>query len=221
MPLTLQNIEDIAALCQKRWDRSYTKAKLRTDPVYGAIEDALRGTTLPVLDIGCGIGLLTHWLRGSGIDVPTVGLDYDERKITSAKHMARGMSNVTHSTGDARHDLPQHRGHVVILDVLQYFPTEDQNALLRAAAARVAPGGRLLIRSGLRGPSWRYKVTLACDWLARLTFWMKGGPVVYPDAEQFHRVLEAAGMTVTITPLWGGTPFHNHLIQAGRPESPA
>lgn len=221
MPLTIQNMDAIAARCPTRWDRYYTKAKLRSDPVYGAIENTLRGTTLPVLDIGCGIGLLTHWLRGCGIDTATTGIDFDERKITSAQQMARGMTSVSFCTGDARHDLPQHRGHVVILDVLQYFQTDEQNALLNAAAARVAPGGRLLIRSGLRGPSWRYKVTIACDWLARLTFWMKSSPVVYPDAEQFHRVLEAEGLKVSVSPLWGGTPFYNHLIVAERPESPA
>lgn len=217
MPLTLSDIEKVAALCAPKWDRYYTKAKLKSDPVYAAIEDDLRGSTLPVLDIGCGIGLLTHWLRGSGIELPTVGIDFDERKITAALHMAQGMLGVAYLTGDARTDLPEHQGSVVILDVLQYFPAEEQDELLRAAARRVAPGGRLLIRSGLSGGSWRYDLTRACDWLAKLTFWMKASPVVYPNAEQFHRVLEAEGLSVAITPLWGRTPFYNHLIRAERP----
>jgi 2-polyprenyl-3-methyl-5-hydroxy-6-metoxy-1,4-benzoquinol methylase len=221
MPLTPPDIEKVSALCARRWDRHYTRAKLKSDPVYAAIEEDLRGSTLPVLDIGCGIGLLTHWLRGCGIELPTVGIDFDVRKITAALHMAQGMSGVSYATGDARRDLPEHQGHVVILDVLQYFPAEEQDALLRAAAQRVAPGGRLLIRSGMSGGSWRYDLTRACDWLARLTRWMKSSPVVYPNAAQFHRVLEAEGLSVVIKPLWGRTPFYNHLIRAERPAVPA
>ena len=44
----------------------YTRAKLRTDPLYPGVLDALRGTTAPVLDLGCGIGLLAHALRAVG-----------------------------------------------------------------------------------------------------------------------------------------------------------
>jgi len=42
MPLTLPDIEKVAALCAPKWDRYYTKAKLKSDPVYAAIEDELQ-----------------------------------------------------------------------------------------------------------------------------------------------------------------------------------
>ena len=41
---------------------------------------------------------------------------------------------------------------------------------------------------------------------------MKAAPTRYPDAAQFQRVLEKAGLEVSIQPLWGGTPFNNFLI---------
>jgi 2-polyprenyl-3-methyl-5-hydroxy-6-metoxy-1,4-benzoquinol methylase len=217
MTVTQTEIADIAACCDSTWDRHYTAAKLRTDPVYAAVEAELRGTDLPVLDIGCGIGLLAHWLRRCGIHVPVTGLDYDKRKIRSAQAMAEALSDVSYAAHDAKQGLPDHAGNVVILDILQFFTREEQDALLRLAAQRVAPGGKLLIRSGLRGNSWRYRITVACDWLARLTFWMKAAPTCYPSAEQFQEVLTKAGLRVTITPLWGRTPFFNHLIRAERP----
>ena len=89
-------------------------------------------------------------------------------------------------------------------------------SLLRAAAARVAHGGRLIIRTGLQDDSWRFRITVAGDWLAKLTLWMKSAPVCYPERALFESVLGEAGLKVRLLPLWGGTPFNNHLIVAER-----
>jgi 2-polyprenyl-3-methyl-5-hydroxy-6-metoxy-1,4-benzoquinol methylase len=217
MQLSPEQLRAIAAKSLTRWDSHYVPMKLRSDPVYSAVAEQMRGSSLPILDIGCGLGLLTHWLRAAGHVVPMTGFDYDERKIRSAQAMASGMQDVSFTVGDARSSLPEHCGHVVILDILQFFTLPEQDALLAAAASRVAPGGALILRSGLSGRNWRFRVTLAGDWLAKLTFWMKAAPVCYPSAEQFQRVLSASGLTVEISPLWGRTPFNNHLIVARRP----
>jgi trans-aconitate methyltransferase len=217
MKLSDQALGQIAARCWKRWDRHYVPIKLATDPVYAAVADLVLPTALPVLDIGCGIGLLTHYLRGLGFEAPITGFDYDARKIESATVMAEGLSNVSFSVGDARTQLPPHAGHVVILDILQFFQPEEQNALLRVAAERLAPGGCLVIRSGVCDDTWRYRVTVAGDWLAKATFWMKSGPVAYPTLTQFEDTLSACGLQVNWQPLWGGTPFNNYLITATKP----
>jgi SAM-dependent methyltransferase len=204
----------IAARCTTRWDQHYVPIKLRTDPVYPAVAAALGDKSLPVLDIGCGIGLLTQYLRGLGHTMPVVGFDYDDRKIASAQMMAAQLTGTAFHVGDARLDLPDHSGNVVILDILQFFQPVEQDALLREAARRVAAGGRLVIRSGLQDVTWRYRVTVWGDWLAKVTRWMKSGPVAYPTAEQFQRVLSDCGLRVSLNPLWGGTPFNNYLIVA-------
>jgi 2-polyprenyl-3-methyl-5-hydroxy-6-metoxy-1,4-benzoquinol methylase len=214
MKLSRPALNRIAARAANRWDRFYVPSKLATDPVYEAVAGELTGSTLPVLDIGCGMGLLTHYLREGGHVVPMTGFDFDERKIRSAQAMSAGMTDVSFSVGDARHELPDHQGHVVILDIMQFFTPQEQDTLLCAAAARLAPGGKLIIRSGLADDSWRHRITIAGDWLAKATHWMKSGPVAYPTADQFQRVLGEAGLRVWITPLWGGTPFNNHLIVA-------
>ncbi|HBK47306.1 MAG TPA: SAM-dependent methyltransferase, partial [Xanthomonadaceae bacterium] len=41
-----------------RYDYYYARSKLRTDPLYPGALAALRGTGAPVLDLGCGLGLL-------------------------------------------------------------------------------------------------------------------------------------------------------------------
>jgi hypothetical protein len=118
---------------------------------------------------------------------------------------------ITFATHDAREGLPEHTGNVSILDILQFFTPPEQETLLGLAASRLAPGGKLVIRSGLRDESWRFKVTVAGDLLAKASFWMKAAPTHYPTSEDFERILSPHG-TVRIVPLWGGTPFNNHLI---------
>jgi alpha-methylacyl-CoA racemase len=54
-------------LLGNRYDYFYTLSKLRSDPLYPGVLDALRGTTAPVLDLGCGLGLLLHALRLGGL----------------------------------------------------------------------------------------------------------------------------------------------------------
>lgn len=221
MKLPPQSLKRIASRASTRWDRHYVPSKLASDPVYEAVATELHASALPVLDIGCGIGLLTHYLRELGYQVPMTGFDYDDRKIASARAMAAGMSDVRFSVGDARRDLPEHSGHVVILDILQFFTPVEQDVLLRAAAVRLAPQGKLIIRNCLADESWRFRTTTMGDWFAKATLWMKAGPVAYPTADQFRRVLGEAGLSVSIRPLWGGTPFNNHLIVAQSAKSEA
>jgi len=215
---TQADLYKIAALCPQRWVEHYTRSKLRSDPVYGAVSREVIGTSWPLLDIGCGIGLLAHYLHACGHHVPVTGFDYDPRKIDSAQKMAAtaGHTHLSFASGDARTGLPEFSGHVVILDILQFFTESEQDALLTAAAARVVPGGKLIIRSGLRDDSWRFRITVFGDYIAKFFCWMKAAPTRYPDADQFKRVLEKAGLRVRIEPMWGGTPFNNFLIVGER-----
>jgi 2-polyprenyl-3-methyl-5-hydroxy-6-metoxy-1,4-benzoquinol methylase len=203
----------LAGLYPGHWDRRYVPAKLNSDPLYGAVHDELRGSQLPLLDLGCGLGLLAFYLRERGHDFPIHGLDYDSRKIGGARVAATkgGYDAVAFDHHDARHGLPDHSGNVTILDILQFFQPAQQETLLTLAAERVAPGGKLIIRSGLRDDSWRFKITVAGDVFAKVTFWMKAGPIHYPSASDLHRVLSPYGQ-VRIEPLWGGTPFNNHRV---------
>ena len=49
-----------------RYDYYYTQAKLRTDPLYPGVLAELRGTSAPVLDLGCGLGRLVGDVGAEG-----------------------------------------------------------------------------------------------------------------------------------------------------------
>jgi SAM-dependent methyltransferase len=208
----------IAALFPGRFDSHYVASKLRTDPLYAAVENEIRDSELPLLDLGCGLGLVAFYLRSAGVDVPISGFDYDPRKIALAKRAAArfGDRGLSFAFRDLRTDIPEHCGNVCMLDILQYFSPDEQNRLLGEACTRVAPGGKLVIRSGLRDDSLRFRITQLGDLLAKATFWMKGGPKHFPTAEDLKNHLSSHG-NVRIAPMWGNTPFNNHLIVLKKP----
>jgi 2-polyprenyl-3-methyl-5-hydroxy-6-metoxy-1,4-benzoquinol methylase len=100
--------DSISALCASRWHRDYTRIKLRTDPAYAAVLREVRESPLPLLDVGCGIGLLAMYLRGSGFSPTIMGFDYDEGKVREARSMAQrsGFHALSYAAGDARLQRP-------------------------------------------------------------------------------------------------------------------
>ncbi len=198
--------------------RGYVRGKLASDPVYAAAAEAIDGTDLPLLDIGCGIGLLGLYLHTRGALPRYVGLDHDERKIADGQTAVRraGLEHVMDlRTADAS-SLPDMHGHVALLDMLHYLPLEAQTALLEAAVGRLGPGGTLVIRSVLRDDSWRFQATRVEEVWLRVSGRIRGGAQHYPSEAELRAPLEAAGLAVTVGPLFGRTPFNSYLLVARR-----
>jgi len=204
----------ISSLCHGKWEQYYTRSKILTDPLYAGVYNELKSRNSPLLDIGCGLGILGLYLRECSWLPPIVGIDFDTSKIENGKKLiqAGGYQDITLIQGDVRTSLPHHSGDVVILDILQFIKTNDQKNLLTAAAHRVAPEGKLIIRSGLKAKSIRYFITWCADLFAKSIFWMKSAPAHYPTADFFHSVLQKEGFSVNIKPFWGKTPFNNYNI---------
>ena len=202
-----------------RWHYFYARSKLRSDPLYPGVIEALRGSDAPLLDLGCGIGLLAHALRAAELDLPYRGIDNDAAKIAEARRAAgnAALAGVDFVFADLGAGLPLHRGSVAILDVLQFVPPAVQDAILDAAIAMLTPGARLVIRTGLDDGSQRARTTRSIDTLSRTVRWMNAGPKCYPDADALQARFAAAGLQAQFTPLYGNTPFNNWRVVAVKP----
>src|SRR5450432_122247 len=150
-------IEKIASRFHSRWHQGYARGKLKHDPVFDdAIDWARRAGRAPpgatVLDAGCGLGLLAHWLRAHEIAVPVRGVDPAAKKIAAARSAAeRGeLREVRFAVGDARDAVGAFPGSVFLLDVLHYLPLADRDRLLERAAVTAPAGAVIYIRNGLR-----------------------------------------------------------------------
>jgi SAM-dependent methyltransferase len=200
----------------KRWPNLYYYAigKIALDPAYPAVAKTLANSSLPLLDLGCGIGLLVVYLRASGHHARIVGLDVDQAKIEVAKTVLPGDKE-SFLTRDAV-DFPEHSGDVVMLDVLHYFGDEDQQRLLRKIARSIAPGGVALIRLALNESNWRFAATKAEEWFVHMTRWIPVQGWNFPTRDKVVSPFAEEGLEVETRPMWGWTPFNSYLVAVRR-----
>jgi len=209
-----------AFLPERRWGNRYhyhyVQAKLRTDPLYPGVLAVLRESHEPLLDLGCGLGLLAHALRADGQRRAYLGVDIDAGKVHRATRVAAkaGLADTQFSVVNVGGALPPHAGAVALLDVLQFLPADQQQALLAQAAARLQPGAPLVIRTQLAGDHARGRVTRLADRLSHLVGWMPTAPRHYPSGEGLLATLARHGLRGHCQPLYGRTPFNNWLVIA-------
>jgi SAM-dependent methyltransferase len=192
----------IAALYPSGFLRAYVRAKVRIDPVYAAVFERISGSADPLLDVGCGVGVLAAYLRARGFVAPIRGIDHDERKIAVA---ARVVQDATFEVADARSAIAT-GGTVVLLDLLHYFRSGDQAAILASAANATT----VIIRDAVRDGSWRYRLTYAQETFSRAVRWLRAERLHFLTREEIVRPF--AKFDAEVEPLYGRTPFNNYLF---------
>ncbi len=197
----------------------YARCKLVSDPLYASVDEALRGTTQPLLDLGCGIGLLAQTLRAQGFGPAYLGVDNDAAKIMAARAAAEAarLSQVNFDCIDlAGETIPAHHGSVALLDVLQFLPRDAALRLVDRVAECIVPGARLVIRAGLDQRGARMHFTRAVDTFARATRWMNTAAHWYPARAELANLLSERGLQATFAPTRGWLPLNNWLVVATR-----
>ena len=207
-------MKEIASRYPTRFLRSYARVKIASDPAYDAVFGLLRESSEPLLDIGCGIGLMAFYLRERGMRMPIAGIDHDPRKIEIARRVAGGDPTLSFDVRDARQPVA-FRGNVVLLDVLHYFDDAGQQIILRNAAAA---GGMIIIRDGIRDGSLRYRLTYAQETLSRVGGWLKAERLHFPTRESIENSLNG-DFREEVRPMFGRTPFNNYLFVFRRASS--
>lgn len=191
--------------------RLYVALRLLSCP-FGAVVRALpaRGT---LLDVGCGSGVLCHLAAARGL--AAVGVDPDPRKVAWARASAAEGEPVTFVAGTVDDAPPGPFEAVALVDVLYLEPPAAQRRLLDAACRRVAPGGRVLVKTMHARSRLRSGLAHAQELVAvHVLRYTKGETVQAPAPEAFRAALEAHGLTVTETPIDRGYP-HPHLLIVG------
>ncbi len=49
------------------WLKGYVRGKLRINPIYGVVFECFCGSSLPILDLGCGLAILPFYLCHRGL----------------------------------------------------------------------------------------------------------------------------------------------------------
>ncbi len=200
--------------------RGYIRGKIRIDPVYEAVAQLLLPTPAPALDLGCGLGLLSFYLRARGFTDSIHGIDTAAHKIAQAQQAAVSCECLTFSVADAG-VLPPVAHTTLALDILHYFDAPRQDALLRHLAESMPAGGRVIIRNAPRDPkNWRYWLTFLEEIWVRVSRWIiASDPINFPSVDEIVAPFEAAGCAISVQPLWGNTPFNSHLFVFTKPKA--
>lgn len=198
--------------------RGYARGKIRTDPVYDAVEQSLRGSSDPLFDLGCGVGLLGFYLRECEVKTPLIGIDHDAKKIGVARALAGRYENLEFRTGDAREPIPGGMN-VTAIDVLHYFSEADQARILENIAQAIPAGGVAVVRDCVRDGSLRYYLTWAQESFSRAIRWLKAERLHFPTRETIVSPFAQRGFAVEVKPFWGLWPYNNYLFVFRRPSS--
>ncbi len=210
-----------------RFAYKFARGKLRGDPVFRALLE--RGLLLGrshILDLGCGQGLLSAWLKAARrcyeggswpqdwppapLPTSTRGIELMSRDVDRAR-IALGP-DCQISQGDIRSAEFGATDAVVILDVLHYITQEEQRQVLQRVRAALSMQGLLLLRIGDADGGLRFRYS---QWVDRLIMLFRGHASVAThcrSAGQWRALLVECGFAVSETPMSRGTQFANVLL---------
>jgi 2-polyprenyl-3-methyl-5-hydroxy-6-metoxy-1,4-benzoquinol methylase len=174
-----------------------TRLLVATRPLICPIEPilALVPEDADILDIGCGVGLLSINLATMLNPKRIAGFDTNANAVAVAKAAATRVRNITDAditffTARDFSEWPTDLFDVVcMVDVAHHVPRELWNTLYQSAAARVRDGGLLLYKDMAADPWWcglgsrLHDLILAQQWIH------------YCPLSFVHAALAAAGMT--------------------------
>jgi SAM-dependent methyltransferase len=169
-----------------------------------------------ILEVGCGHGLFSQFLVASAPGRRVTGIDIDPHKIAQARAAAHGHDRLEFAVV-APGELPAGPfDAIAIVDVLYLLTPAERDALLADAAARLAPGGVLVVKEAGTTPRWKSRLAAAQERLStgvlRITAGSHHG---FESGEALAARLEACGLATEVTPL-DARRLHPHVLVVGR-----
>jgi 2-polyprenyl-3-methyl-5-hydroxy-6-metoxy-1,4-benzoquinol methylase len=136
----------------------------RLRPYICPFEEVLRRIPEPglrVLDVGCGVGIMSALAAGPGRAKSVVGFDVSPSVIEVARGIRLDAAGAMtfHALPPGAFPPAEHGQDcfdvVLCIDVLHHVPPGAQHGFLKEVCARVAPGGRLLFKDISPRPRWK------------------------------------------------------------------
>ncbi|MDB4995307.1 MAG: hypothetical protein JWM74_2739 [Myxococcaceae bacterium] len=202
---------------RRRVTLGYVRSKLANDPVAGAVLELAGERGLgEVTDVGCGRGQLALVLLEAGRADRVAGFDWDEAKVKEATRAAGDLPARFYAGDFASAKAAAIEGcdTALLVDVLHYLTSDEQDALLRRVAD--AARARVIVRDLDPDRGWRSTVTRVQEAVTTFVRFNRGARVHVRPIAAATKVLDACGFDAEVTPCWEGTPFANVLLVATR-----
>jgi len=209
----------------------FARGKLGGDPVFiGLLAHGLLPPCARIIDIGCGQGLLTAWLKAAKalqdkgcwpVDMPPApdpiaihGIELMTRDVERAQAALGGSNSmdVQFTAGDMCKVEFMQADAVVILDVLHYVDIAAQNDVLRRVRDALTPNGRLILRVGDADGGWPFRFSVWVDHAVTFVRGHRHSQLHCRPLSAWQTTLEALGFSLRTIPMNQGTPFANILL---------
>lgn len=193
------------------YDRNFVRWKLKLDRIFSMLRDDDLGTG-SVVDLGCGYGMVLAFVACTDNARELYGCDLNSHRINIARH---GLSafNASVQVEDVRRFQFSAAGLILMFDVLQYLPADDQLALLKRCTDALEAGGKLIFRAHDRQRGLWSMLTVGLDWLL-FTVERTGTQPLILSAADYRKVLEGAGMQVEMRRFRNRLPLAHILFVA-------
>jgi len=191
------------------------RGKLRADPMYRELLRRGVDTAPRLVDLGCGRGLLLSLIlaaRRRGARPALHGVEIDPAAALTAGRALGDAATIVE--GDLAKEAIPPCDVVTLLDVAHYLPVPVQDDLLVRVRAALPPGGRFFMREADAAAGAGFLAVRAAERLATIARGDAFRRFAYRSAAEWSRRIEAAGFSVTTTPMGDGTPFANVLMEA-------
>ena len=152
-----------------------------------------------ILDLGCGYGYISYMLKLTSNERIITGVDYDEKKISLARHGYLKDSAITFINADITEYLITPKDGFLLGDVLHYLPYDKQKSLLQDCIRNLKPGGVILIREGNSDKQRRHKYTKFTEFFStriiRFNKTQDGtGKLYFTSAQSLAEIAEEYGL---------------------------
>ncbi len=179
---------------------NYVKVKVKLEDNYRLYE-SLTPKQGEIIDLGCGMGLLSYMLSFTSKERTVFGIDYDADKIRIAQNGFAKGTNLSFAQGDITKFEFRAADTYIISDVLHYLPEAKQREVIANCLQHLRKDGILLIREGDASLSDRQKGTRLTEFFSvRLLGFNKAasGTLYFTGRELIEEVAREHGFAVEV-----------------------
>ena len=174
----------------------------------------------PILDLGCGHGLVSNLLALGSAGRDVLGIDIDAEKIAAARRTVGNRANVRFERADALAAAGGPYAAITIADVTYLIPPAGQRRLLAHCHQLLEPDGVLLWKSQVRQPRWKYAITWGQEWIMTQLGPTQGHGLYFLDTDESLDALRAGGFRAVALPLRSWRPYTDILFIAHKAHTP-
>ncbi len=160
----------------------------------------------PIIDIGCGYGLLANFLVLKSAERDVTGVDLSEKRISIAQKTTDNRKRICFKLVNVLDlQLGKYRA-MVMSDFLHHIDYKTQEELLVRCYQKIAPGGLLIIEEVDNRPLCKYWFNTIVDIMLNI-----GEGIFFRNQREFRELLERIGFKVSIKKAHKGIPLSDIL----------